>query len=99
MLLFLLPGAVFADVTYYVYGPEELEASWSAINAFVQLIGTSSYESALRVFLILGILLTAILILRSNQVKVIGGLIAGTIAVYAFLHMPRTTVNIHDLTL
>ncbi len=94
----LISSPVFADVTYYVYGPEELEATWSALNAFVQLVGTSSYESALRVFFLLGLLLVAISILGSNRLKTVGTFVAGVFAVYAFLHMPRTTVNIHDMT-
>ncbi len=96
-LLLLIVGFSYAG-TYYVWGPEELEPTWSVLNAIVQLIDSSVYKSALLVFLSLGLILLALGQLGSPRLGIVGWFVLVVLGIHVFLYGFRTTTQIHDIT-
>ena len=97
LLLLVIVGFSHAGV-YYVWGPEELEPTWSVLNAIVQLIDSSVYKSALLVFLLLGLIMLALGQLGSPRLGTIGWFVLIVLGIHVFLYGFRTTTRIHDIT-
>ncbi len=83
---------------YYVWGPEELEPTWEALNAVAQLLGMSVYISGLLVFLSLGILILAFYFLGSPRWSIVGIYALVVLLINVIVYGPKTTVQIHDIT-
>lgn len=98
VFLLLLTAGVSSAGVYYVWGPEELEPTWSVLNAIVQFMNSTLYKSFLLVFLMLGLFTLAFSFLGSARMQTLGRYVLGVLVINLILYGPTTTVQIHDTT-
>jgi len=96
--LLLFTNIDTANAVYYVWGPEELEPTWTVLNAIAQFMSSSVYTNALLVFFLLGLLMLALSQLFSSRLASVGVFIGVVLLIHLVLYGPKVQVRIHDLT-